>query len=410
MEKFSKNIDGIRNMLKNLKAEKYAIVNPELVALDEYVKGLYLKVLCTVIQYENDPSEMQILYLKRIVNGISIDDTVEECMRKALEISLEDMQEFLSIIGKMNCKYYFAVDGIILSSLGKKNTTGYDYFAEILELLEINKADLEYICTIAKSVLQQNSAFYNQAKELVNERVEKLDFTPYIQNFYAGAVIDNMELVHYTAPNKKMSEGIIYDSEYTAKKVLFDNLLISMQNMWEFDSCEMVVFRNCVVIGKDTTIQFMACKHIIFENCKFISFKQAVFEINEVEIFSITNCEFEECYAEYRCYRNAYCSTSKQWTTLGGVIHTNNANRTTTVLIKKSSFKNCGGKNREDACRSAVISNCKCKVENSSFYNCWNYHTYHGNFRIDQEDNRRTLFIEETEGVNNEIVGSAIFC
>ena len=169
MEKFNRNIDGIRNMLKDLKSEKYAIVNPELIALDEYVKGLYLKVLCTVIQYENDPSEMQILYLRRIVNGISIDDTSEECMRKALEISTEDMQEFLSIMGKLNCKYYFAVDGIILSSLGRENTPSYDYLAEILELLEINKADLEFICMITKSILQQDSYFYNQAKKLVNE-------------------------------------------------------------------------------------------------------------------------------------------------------------------------------------------------------------------------------------------------
>ena len=54
----NKNIAGIRNAMTEMKAEMYAIKNPELAELDEYRKTLYLKVLCTVLQYENTPSDI----------------------------------------------------------------------------------------------------------------------------------------------------------------------------------------------------------------------------------------------------------------------------------------------------------------------------------------------------------------
>ena len=56
--------------MAELKNEKYAFVNLDLASLDEYGKTLYLKVLCSVIQYQNEPTEAQILFLKRIIKGI----------------------------------------------------------------------------------------------------------------------------------------------------------------------------------------------------------------------------------------------------------------------------------------------------------------------------------------------------
>ena len=44
MDELNKKIAGLRNMMQDMKSEVYAIVNPELVALDEYTKNLYIKV------------------------------------------------------------------------------------------------------------------------------------------------------------------------------------------------------------------------------------------------------------------------------------------------------------------------------------------------------------------------------
>ena len=43
MEELNKKILGLRELMKDMKTEMYAIVNPDLVALDEYTKNLYLK-------------------------------------------------------------------------------------------------------------------------------------------------------------------------------------------------------------------------------------------------------------------------------------------------------------------------------------------------------------------------------
>lgn len=86
MDDFNKKISGIRSSMNEMKAELYAIKNPDLVILDEYNKDLYLKLLATVVQYDNNPSDMQILYLKRIVKGIETEKSIEDYMKKALEL------------------------------------------------------------------------------------------------------------------------------------------------------------------------------------------------------------------------------------------------------------------------------------------------------------------------------------
>ena len=62
--------------------------------LDEYVRNLYIKMLCTVVQYDNIPEESQQCYLERIVRGFGADGTLEEYMRQALELSETDVREF----------------------------------------------------------------------------------------------------------------------------------------------------------------------------------------------------------------------------------------------------------------------------------------------------------------------------
>ncbi len=170
--------------MSEMREEKYAIVNPDTSALDEYNKTLYLKMLCSLVQFHNEAAEMQMLFLRRIVNGIGVEEKAEEYMRRALEISDTDIQDFLSFMGKDKAKYYFALEGIILVSLGQGDEESYQYLAEVIELLDICKDDLTYVCLVASAVLQQKSFFYEVAKKWINERVENVDYTPYLKNFY----------------------------------------------------------------------------------------------------------------------------------------------------------------------------------------------------------------------------------
>lgn len=109
MDEFNERLEKIRGLLVKMKAKEYAVTNETLSGLDEYVKKLYLKLLGTVIQYKNDPSDMQILYLNRIACGMGAEEPVEELMRMALEISETDVQEFFTVVKEKKYKFYFAL-------------------------------------------------------------------------------------------------------------------------------------------------------------------------------------------------------------------------------------------------------------------------------------------------------------
>lgn len=302
MESFKKNIEGIRNLMKDMKVEKYAIINPDLIEVDEYIKSLYIKVLCTVIQYQNYPSDMQVLFLKRIVCGMKLDDSVEDYMRKALEISDKDIQEFITIFTEQKYKYYFALDGLLLVSMGNGKGVNYEYLAELIELIDINKMDLEYISLIARSVLQQESSYYEQAKALINDRVSALDFAPYINSFYVGSIVDTDMEKHYFAPDKKCSSNMIYPNTYKTRNVIFENLIITITDNWLFDGCESVVFKNCELDSKNGRLEFSAVGKAVFENCKVTNFKNRFAYFEHLNSLDVCGCEFIEC--GYTCDGN----------------------------------------------------------------------------------------------------------
>ena len=114
-EQKKNKVTELLSVLKKLTTEKYALVNQELKSVDEYVRILYIRLLCTIAEYENVPTESQQLYLRRIVSGLAIEGNLEEHMRQSLDISETDLREFLSYIKECSLRYYFVLDGLILA-------------------------------------------------------------------------------------------------------------------------------------------------------------------------------------------------------------------------------------------------------------------------------------------------------
>lgn len=306
MEKFNKRIEEIRTMMSGMKVEMYAIVNPELAALDEYTKNLYLKVLCTVIQYENEPFEMQTLYLKRLIAGIGTEEPLEEYMRKALEISDVDIKEFISYMKENQVRYYFALESMVLTAMGQQTQNNYEYLAELIELCGITKEDLKYLAFIAESILRQDSGYYDTAKDNINNRTKSLNFYPYVSNYYAGALIDNDSEQYYTAPGLEMNTNdIILPAEYTARKVTFRNLVINLGEDCKFEGCETVDFINCKITTDDSkALYFKAIGNVSFTECEFYDMDNRVAYIHQVNNVKVKQCTFRNC-----------GFTSKEWAT-----------------------------------------------------------------------------------------------
>lgn len=296
VEEISKIFVGImQKIAENLTDEKLVLFNSELAELDDYVKGLYLKMLCTVIQYENNPVEAQHLFLKWVMLGIGVEDSMEDCMRKALELSETDIQEFQSFVGSSNAKYYFMVDGLLLLEMGNSGEKGYEYMAEITRLLNIPKEDLKYVCMVVKSVLLQESSYYDQSKALRNSRVAGLDFLPYICSYYVGDIVDTFEEKHYFTLKKKLSKGKTYPHQFTEQKVVFENLALNIEEDWRFRNCKEIIFRNCELVSTGGKLLIQVVKNLVFENCKVSGFKDRFSIVECVDNMTVEKCEFVEC-------------------------------------------------------------------------------------------------------------------
>lgn len=325
-------------VMEDIKSEKYALRNPVTACQEEYVKSLYLKMLCTVVQYENTPTEMQMLYLKRILKGIQTGETTEDCMRKALEIESSDMREFINAMQYNKTKCFFALEGLLLAGMGNHSRGNYEYLAELIGLLDISQSKLECLCQVAKSVLQQQTAAFDNAKTLMGRKMKKLDFLPYMREYYVGAVVDLDTRKHYYAPDLEASREMELPSEYRNCDVSFENLAIDMtKGRWLFDHCGEVRFQNCQIEGGKYVIMMSRVKRVVIVNCVFRHFTDRVLEMEQGEELEIVGSEFLSC----GCTMEEISS----YDVGGGVLYINNSllNHVDlrSVLLKDNVFRKC---------------------------------------------------------------------
>ena len=420
MDEWNEKISKLRDVLENMKVELYTIKNEDLSVLDEYRKTLYLKMLCTVVRYENIPTEMQSLYLRRIINGMNAEAVIEDYMRKAVEISETDICEFISFLRQNEIRYYFAFEGMLLAAMGRQTENNYEYLAELIELSGITKGELEYLALLAKSVLCQNGKYYEQAKEKITDHVAKIDFSEYIKGFYSGAIINNEQFVYYYGANEDSTEKMNLERRYTAKKVKFENIAINVWEPLEFAGCEEVVFENCRFVGRPyeknvqaANIGFCGCKKIEISGCKFENFGYPIIVLENTQKVDVKqsifiNCNIHNIYEESR-----FMISGKK----GIILYVKDKTKPQ-VTIKGAEFRNCIGYSEQLGVTAwSIIANCECHVETCRFYNIWNY-SYNGRcwdgdkqekqYELKKENNNG-LFTEDSEDINNEIVGSARF-
>lgn len=381
---FNKKIESIRAVMNNMRMEKYAISVPDMVSLDDYHKSLYLKVLATVIQYENEITEMQDLYYGRIVCGTKSEQSQQDCMRMALEISEDDIAEFISFMSGSVAKYYFSLDGIILVSLSDTSQKGYDYLAELIELIGVGKPDLEHIALVAKSVLCLESSYYDEAKNVITEAIEKADFTPYIQNYYTGAIVDNQYCIHYSSPVRDNESFFDFQPRYNQSKVVFENVSFKINSVLVFEGCDEVSFINCNITGT-YPIGFNACNKVHFYHTTFRNFNTNVLYSKHVVELIVENSEFIDCSIR----RDEYHDNLPVFSFIR--CEKNND----LVILKNTSFRNCKSINtNSNHGERYIITNAMAYTQDCKFFNC-NEYSYLINCLIGEN--------------HNEVIGSTRF-
>ena len=188
--------------------------------------------------------------------------------------------------------------------------------------------------------MQQQTAAFDNAKTLMGRKMKKLDFLPYMREYYVGAVVDLDTRKHYYAPDLEASREMELPSEYRNCDVSFENLAIDMtKGRWLFDHCGEVRFQNCQIEGGTYVIMMSRVKRVVIVNCVFRHFTDRVLEMEQGEELEIVGSEFLSC--------GCTLGWQTSYDVGGGVLFLDNFLRNgsnvslRSVLLKDNLFRKC---------------------------------------------------------------------
>ena len=319
MSTFEQQIDAVRAYFKEHKAERYPFENPYLREKEEYIQSLYYRMLCALVRYPDEPDDMQVLYIRRLMAGAQAEHTFQDYMKMALDLDTDDINEFISAFHEDELRFYFCVDGLVLLSAVQAHEKAYALLSELIELLGITKDELRYLSAIAAAIVTQSSQAFDSAKALATHFTKHLSFYPYIRGFYSGLITDTSAEKHiYFANGGNIS--LSQYGPYTAKRVVIENISCVLDQDINFEGCAEVILRNCTLKGNEYQFQFYYVRKIMIENCNISDFSNRFAYLKNSTNLFVQNNRFENC---------GYCGKTDA---LGGVFYNYASSMATNIV------------------------------------------------------------------------------
>lgn len=254
-------VEAVRRFFADSKPENHPIKEHPVSKQEEYVRDLYLEMLCVVAQYESSNTENAFTLIKRIMAACEETQPLEEYIKRSMELTPERAAEFVRQCKDNRLCEIFMVDSMLLSCAnGEPNAKQVAFVTEFGDMLGFGKAMMERMARFAFLTLTQTCTCFQ-----------------YDRAFYDGKVTDSKSKVHYL--------GVSEDSLYKADGVL------------EVSNKETVIFENMVFEGVE--IRLNSVKHAVFQNCVFKKYnhgKNIFYAISgeNVEQLTVTDCRFED--------------------------------------------------------------------------------------------------------------------
>ena len=325
MPEYENKIDKIRKYFEGKKAELYPLKNAMLAEKEEYIKSLYLRMLCALIRYTGEPSTMQVLYVRRLIAGINAEAAFEDYMKMALDLNTTDVDEFIAAYKQDTLKHYFCIDAIILLSVAENAEKNYELLAELVEMLGINREQLKYLSAAAKAIVMQSSELFDEAKKLLPDSLLNLSLFHYIDGFYTGKIVDTYEKRHLYSPNK----GMIDLTSYNAKQVIIENISATLQHDVDFIGCEEVIIRSCKFYDSKYKFNFIGIGKVTIEDCEISNFSNRVACFTGVNNIIIDGNKFVNC------------GCTGESDTVGGVFYCSEEGSIDFVILQNNELLNC---------------------------------------------------------------------
>ena len=354
---FDEKVQEVQEAFNEERIKRFAIVSPELLAQSEYVRSLYIRMLCALMR-SGRATEAQILFVRRLTAGAQLKDSFTELMRQSMNMDAESISAFLEALRPNDAKFYFVLDGCIACVLG----AGGDRFAmlaECAELLGVTEIELRYLAQAAKAIALQSSAAFDEAKKYRTARTENLSLFYHAKWFYTGALVDTDECFHWYSADKQKLD--LTKCSLYARNIIIENADIELTQNLSLSDKGRVAFLNCqIALEMLCGITLDVIDEVEFTNC-------TVFD-TEKDVLGSYFCKVEyvtKLIVRYNVFRN--CGR-----TVGLFRETNfKCKRLKEATFVGNNLVNCRTWSGGEDAALASLQNCKyLKVLNNNFVSC----------------------------------------
>nr|WP_302663662.1 right-handed parallel beta-helix repeat-containing protein [uncultured Agathobaculum sp.] len=325
---FDEKVQKVQKVFTAERIKRFAIASPELLKQSDYVKSLYMRMLCALMRC-GSPTEEQILFVQRLTAGAQLKDSFTELMRQSMNMDAESITAFLEALSPNDMKYYFVLDGCITCVLG----TGNDRFAmlaECAELLGVTEIELRYLVKAAKAIVLQSSEAFDEAKKYQTARTENLSLLYYLKAFYSGVITNTAERFHLYSADKKQFDLSKY--ELNAQDIVVENVKLDFTKdaPW-IENCHSITFSDCDLNGGDSRRPyFKNVESVMIKNCVVQNFSNMFLQVEKVKHISICGNKFRNCLKETLFWD---CGTEFLWD--------KDSYMTDSVIIRDNTIQNC---------------------------------------------------------------------
>lgn len=393
------NIDKLVEYLESNKATEYPIGNKQLQDMEDYIVNGYFKLLATVLQQGSRGLASQTELYKRWLAGAKVSTGMEEYIRQALAITVDEAVTFLTECRSLDIRYRLVLDMLVMITCDTKEESQTKLVALYCEALHITKSELTYMTKLAKAIVTMDSELLADVEE---EAIQKK-----IASAMTGALIEYATLVAPTGiySNKQMTvirqvSGNTLSTDILDKINTFTTPIVKIAaariSVATYELCiagnvKHLILEDCDISGGDAYAIYVGyLEEITIQKCHFHNFNTRVLE-DLTGKATIVESSFNDCYRVY--------DESHYYSCYGGVIGGKGS-----LALYRTIFNSCGGKNNRDYSSGEIIANSNnVVIEDCQFINCWFYK------RKDQkvESQGYTLFSKGAVATNCTVENSA---
>lgn len=272
--------------LENM-AKKMPINGHLLEKADEHTQKIYLRLLCSILQFENDidTKESQMLFIARIIAGINNKNIIlYDMLTSSMCMKYDEIDEVINIISKELAEM-FIVDSLICANItGKTTNKIFEYLGSVFSLLNIKEEIFKELVYLSSAILELDDEKILLTKPIVN--INK--FISYMRDPIVGQVIYDLEEFKVIS-NKNV--------------IVLNSTLINLKKKINLDkvSCEIISFINCTFDNIHSIVS--GRKKVKFINCEFknnvipiqVKDNNNYFTFINLKYGEIINCKFTNC-------------------------------------------------------------------------------------------------------------------